>query len=367
MAHMAVFRRHFVESKHVLSDRDYAELMALCQIIPGPASSQVGMALGYRLGGLAGALAAWFGFTLPSAVLMGVGGWLWLSGSLMSTDWVVTALKLVALGVVTQAVIGMWQSLCLERVQRIGALITAILFYLVPTAWMQLALIAAGLAIASVVPPQGDRQAAEMPQQGPSMRLWGQVIGLMGLVAIGVVLASLETFDGLAGLVSGHFYSGALVFGGGHVVLPLLEAEFVPPLDADGFLAGYGLVQAMPGPLFTLSSYLGVLSMPGDPLVGSVLAVVAIFLPGACLLAAASLVGQVYLPWLKPRLWLVNATVVGLLLSVLVNPIFTESVTSTSTTVLAIIALVMTVGFKRSPLELVGVILIGSFLMHHIG
>lgn len=358
VAHLGVFRRLFVEQKALFSEADYANLVALCQVIPGPASSQVGMGIGYRLGGVPGALAAFAGFTLPSALLMAFGGWAVLSGTLPETSWLVSALKLVALGIVTQAVIGMWGQLCQTRETKLAAIIAALVFYIEPTAWAQVAMIATAL-IAGHLMFKGD--AAETPVTAPTL---STQTGLISLVVWAVLLLAAVVVpfdDALTTIVTGNYLSGALVFGGGHVVLPLLESEFVPPLSEDVFLAGYGLAQAMPGPLFTLGSYLGAVTFAEQPFVGALVATIAIFLPGALLLAATAAIGAKMLPWLKPRLMYVNAVVVGLLLSVLVNPIFTESVDSSITTLLACISLAMTVGFKRSPLELVSVMVILTF------
>jgi len=361
MAHIAIFRRVFVEQQKRISDEAYANLVALCQLIPGPASSQVGLALGYRFGGAAGALVAWLGFTLPSALLMGLGAYLWLSGAFIEMGWVILAFKLVAVGVVTQAVIGMWGTLCVERTARIVALLAAILFYQFPNAWMQLALIGAALVGGDVQYRVAGERAIETPRAGRQSAFG---LSLVGLVFGFVAVFSVWDFTGpLWDIVRGHFISGALVFGGGHVVLPLLQAEFVPPLGEAEFLAGYGLVQAMPGPLFTLAAYLGVLVAPETPWIAAALAVVMVFLPGLVLLTAGGLLGKQWMPWLRPRLSLVNAAVVGLLLSVLVHPVFTQSAYSGATTALAMVSLLMAVVWKRSPLELVAAMLVLSFAM----
>lgn len=359
VAHLGVFRRLFVEQKALFSEADYANLVALCQVIPGPASSQVGMGIGYRLGGVPGALAAFVGFTLPSALLMAFGGWAVLSGTLPETSWLVSALKLVALGIVTQAVIGMWGQLCQTRETKLAAIIAALLFYIEPTAWAQVAMIATALIVGHLMFKD---DAAETPVTAPTLSTQTGLISLVVWAAL-LLAAVLVPFDNaFTTIITGNYLSGALVFGGGHVVLPLLESEFVPPLSEDVFLAGYGLAQAMPGPLFTLGSYLGAVTLADQPIVGALVATIAIFLPGALLLAATAAIGSKMLPWLKPRLMYVNAVVVGLLLSVLVNPIFTESVDSSITTLLACISLAMTVGFKRSPLELVSVMVILTFV-----
>jgi chromate transporter len=363
VAHIGIFRRQFVEKEQRLSDSDYASLVAVCQIIPGPASSQVGMGLGYRFAGWAGAFAAWLGFTLPSAVLMLCAGrWILYGGVASDSAWVITAMKLVAVGIVTQAVIGMWKQLCTDRETKIVALIAVVAFYSMPTAVMQVGLILAALMGGYLRVGQGSTDAFEniMPRQSNlSMPLLG--IGLWG---IGIIFAvTLADSSIWSKVFAGHYTSGALVFGGGHVVLPLLEAEFVPPLETSTFLAGYGFAQAMPGPLFTIASYLGAVTVPESPMWAALIGVIAIFLPGAILLAVALSFGNVLEKW-KGRLIYVNAVVVGLLFAVLINPIFTEAVYSEATTALAILSLLVCIALKRSPLELVIVMTGAAYICH---
>jgi len=224
-AHIGIFRRQFVEKEKRLSDDEYATLVALCQMIPGPASSQVGMGLGYRIGGFSGSLAAWIGFTLPSAILMYLGAlWILEDGSLAS-GWFVTAMKLVAVGIVTQAVLGMWSQLCLTRETKLVALIAAVIFYSAPVALTQLGLIAAALIAGYVSQP------IEAPKVSGESRYWKAAIWGLLIWAVGVGASGWVGSDNTwLSMITGHYSSGALVFGGGHVVLPLLEAEFVPPL-----------------------------------------------------------------------------------------------------------------------------------------
>jgi len=360
-AHIGIFRRQFVEKEKRLSDDEYATLVALCQMIPGPASSQVGMGLGYRIGGFSGSLAAWIGFTLPSAILMYLGAlWILEDGSLAS-GWFVTAMKLVAVGIVTQAVLGMWSQLCLTRETKLVALIAAVIFYSAPVALTQLGLIAAALIAGYVSQP------IEAPKVSGESRYWKAAIWGLLIWAVGVGASGWVGSDNTwLSMITGHYSSGALVFGGGHVVLPLLEAEFVPPLQVDTFLAGYGFAQAMPGPLFTLASYLGPVLIPESTLLAAMVATVAIFLPGAILLLVALSIGQQLMHW-KSRLVFVNAVVVGLLFAILVNPIFTEAVDSEVTTALAVLSLIVAVALKRPPLELVAIMIGATFLAGQLG
>jgi len=360
-AHIGIFRRQFVEKEKRLSDDEYATLVALCQMIPGPASSQVGMGLGYRIGGVAGSLAAWAGFTLPSAILMYLGAlWILEDGSLAG-GWFVTAMKLVAVGIVTQAVLGMWSQLCVTRETKLVALIAAVIFSSAPVALTQVGLIAAALIAGYVSQPIETPKVSAEPRYW-KVAMWGLLIWAVGVGASGWV-GSDNTW---LSMIAGHYSSGALVFGGGHVVLPLLEAEFVPPLQVDTFLAGYGFAQAMPGPLFTLASYLGPVLIPESTLLAAMVATAAIFLPGAMVLLIALSIGQQLMHW-KSRLLFVNAVVVGLLFAILVNPIFTEAVDSEVTTALAVLSLIVAVALKRSPLELVAIMIGATFLVDQLG
>ena len=363
VAHIGIFHRQFVEKERRLSVSDYVSLVALCQIIPGPASSQVGMGLGYRFAGWAGAIAAWLGFTLPSAVLMLCAA-LWILNGGVSADsaWVITVMKLVAVGIVTQAVLGMWKQLCTDRETKIVALIAAVAFYSTPTVIMQVELILAALIGGYVLVRKRSTNASENMMTYQST-LAAPLLGI-GIWGLGIVFA-VTLADGSiwSEVFAGHYISGALVFGGGHVVLPLLEAEFVPPLGTSTFLAGYGFAQVMPGPLFTIASYLGAVTVPEFPMIAALIGIIAIFLPGTILLAVALSFGSVLEKW-KERLIFVNAVVVGILFAVLINPVFTEAIYSEVTTALGILSLLVCIALKRSPLELVVVMTGATYICH---
>jgi len=363
IAHIGIFRQQFVEKEQRISESDYASLVALCQMIPGPASSQVGMGLGYRFAGWRGASAAWLGFTLPSAILMLCAGlWILDGGGTTGGAWFITAMKLVAVGIVAQAVLGMWKQLCVDRETKIIALITAIAFYSVPTALMQVSLIAIALVAGYLLASDSDTKSNPPSEVHRHHLLVSVGIGVAWV--LGIVAALWATNGNVwAELIAGHYISGALVLGGGHVVLPLLESEFVPPMDSSVFLAGYGFAQAMPGPLFTIASYLGAVTVNHSPLVAAMPSVLAIFVPGAMLLSIALIVGDRLTHW-KSRLVFVNATVVGLLFAILINPVFTEAVYSEVTTGLAVLSLLTCVVLKRSPLELVTVMVIAAYFCH---
>lgn len=334
VAHLGYFRTEFVERRRWLDEAAYADLVALCQFLPGPASSQVGMALGISRAGLWGALAAWAGFTLPSAALLvafayGVG----LVGDVSDAGWL-RGLKIVAVAIVAQAVLGMSRTLTPDRPRVLIALGAAMAALLVPSAAAQVGIIVVAGLIGWRFLTMADAPRASALPVTLSRRLGTAFLG--AFVALLVILPVLrEVVGGPAlALVDSFYRAGSLVFGGGHVVLPLLEAEVVPTgwVTPDAFLAGYGATQAVPGPLFTFSAYLGAVSAVGLPaLLAAGLALGAIFLPSFLLVAGAlpfwhALRAQ---PGAQSVLRGVNAGVVGLLLAALYSPVFTAGVRST--------------------------------------
>ncbi len=314
VAHLGYFHREYVVRRQWLSEARYADLVALCQALPGPASSQVGMAVGHARGGVGGAVAAWLGFTLPSAAVMTAFGVLWTIQGGAEVSWLVRGLGLVALAVVTQAVWGMGRALLTGWRHVAVAGISVAVLALLPAVWVPfLLLLAAGAGRFLLPPSPGASLPPTAPAPGPTGGAW---------VWLGLFLALLVLLPGLrlvwdsplAVLADGLYRTGALVFGGGHVVLPLLENELVAQglVDSQAFLAGYGAAQAVPGPLFTLSAYLGFL-VAGFP--GALVALAAVFLPSLLLVLGV-------LPFwdrLRARAGFrralagVNASVVGLL------------------------------------------------------
>lgn len=324
VAHLAYFHAEFVERRRWLNEAEYLDLVALCQFLPGPASSQVGLALGYRQGGYFGALAAWLGFTLPSALVLLVFALGMVQGGLLN-DAALHGLKVVAMAVVVQALWQMGQKLCHTRATFVLMLAAAALMTVWPFAWMQWLLIiaAAGLGLLWFRRPD----AAPMPSEKVQTRAW---LWLAALLLIGVALYALGRPDSAWGLADIFYRTGASVFGGGHVVLPMLQAELVPTgwLSADWFLAGYGLAQAVPGPLFTLAAFLGAAALPDLPVWGGTVALAAMFLPSFLLVFGVLPYWQ---RWrqsasMRAALTAINAAVVGLLLAALYRPIFTETV-----------------------------------------
>ena len=329
IAHIGYFRTEFVARRRWLSDEDFAQLLALCQFLPGPASSQLGFAIGLVKAGWLGALAAFVAFTLPSALLLFTFATLLPRLSGVIADAALHGLKLVALVVVAHGVIGMWRQLCPDLTRAAIAVVAAGLILLTQGALFQLAAIAVG-GLAGWIFCRAVR-----PLDGSSLSTrHGVSVGYTLLAVFFVLLIGLPLLSGAANpllSVADAFYrAGALVFGGGHVVLPLLEETVVAPgwVSQDDFLAGYGAAQAVPGPMFTLASYLGAL-LPGETggLLGSVTATLAIFLPGFLLLAGILPVWNRVsaLPVAVRAIAGVNAAVVGLLAAALYDPVFTSA------------------------------------------
>ena len=335
VAHLGYFREAFVVRRQWLGERAYADLVALCQFLPGPASSQVGMAIGLMRAGYAGMAAAWLAFTLPSALLLvafayGAGTLEAVAG----TGWI-DGLKAAAVAVVAHAVLGMARSLTPDRERATIAVAAMIGAMLIPGALGQVAVIVAGGLVGLVwLRPEGDtghehEALAAGVGRRTALLCLAAFFALLGLLP----LLATASGDAVLRLIDGFYRAGALVFGGGHVVLPLLQAEVVGPglVERDAFLAGYGAAQAVPGPLFSFAAYLGaVMTEPPTGLFGATLALLAIFLPSALLVVGGlpfwdALRGS---PTARRALFGVNAAVVGLLAAALYDPVFTAGVTS---------------------------------------
>lgn len=354
IAHLGYFRRTFVERRRWLTEQAYADLVALCQFLPGPASSQVGMAIGLQRAGWAGLLAAWLGFTLPSALLMvGFGYGLAALGGAAGAGWV-AGLKAAAVGVVAHAVVGMARSLVPDLPRAVIALAALAAVLAVPAAWLPPAVLAAaalaGLAWVRPGPaPVDDEPVVAVGRRAATacLVLFGALLAVLPLLAVLVAEPALQLADGF-------YRTGSLVFGGGHVVLPLLQAETVQRglLDPDTFLAGYAAAQALPGPLFAFAAFLGFSSAasPNGP-AGAGLALTAIYLPSA-LLVAGTLPFWHHLrgsPRARAALGGVNAGVVGVLAAALVTPVFTSGVRDVTTAVVALAAFAALVSSRVPP------------------
>ena len=318
-AHVGYFHQRFVVQLQWLSEADFARLLALTQFLPGPASSQLGFAIGRVRGGVAGAFVAFVGFTLPSFLLMALLAMYaaalpeWLQGG------VVTGLKWLAVVVVADAVWNMGARFCTAPLTRGLALGVALLLVLWPALWGQVA----ALLLAAAVGWHWLRPANVEPLQGKPVWRW-LPLGLLVLLALVAVLPA----GRLLGLWNDFFTAGALVFGGGHVVLPLLQELVGPQMSPDSFLTGYAAAQAVPGPMFSLAAYLGAVLLPASPWWGALLATLAIFLPGF-LLVLGMMEGWQWLssrPALAGAVAGINAAVVGLLLAALYQPVFVSAV-----------------------------------------
>jgi chromate transporter len=354
IAHLGYFRTELVERRRWLDERSYADLVALGQFLPGPASSEVGIAIGQLRAGYAGALAAWLGFTLPSAVAMvlfayGVAA----LGDVAGGGWL-HGLKVVAVAVVAQAVLGMMRSLTPDRKRATLAVAAAVIVSLVPGAWAQIAAIALGVVagVALLRDPIPEVHVALPTRVG---RTAGALM-LLAFVAllVGLPLAAAAVPDQTLRLVDAFYRAGSLVFGGGHVVLPLLQAEVVPPgwVTNDAFLAGYGAAQAVPGPLFTFAAYLGAVMGPQpNGWLGGAICLVAVFLPAFLLTLGAlpfwdALRRQ---PSAQAALKGVNAAVVGLLLAALYHPVWTSGITNAGDFALAVVAFLLLLMWQIPP------------------
>ncbi|MBR9799305.1 MAG: chromate efflux transporter [Gammaproteobacteria bacterium] len=369
IAHLGYFHDELVRRRGWLSDKAYAELVALCQFLPGPASSQVGFALGMvRGGGVMGGILAWIGFTLPSAlallVLALVAGS--LEGPLASG--VIHGLKLVAVAVVAQAIWGMARKLCPDLRRTCLALLAMLGLALAQSAWAQVGVIAMGAVLGSLL--CRDDKAASGRQQAQAAGLSLPVSTRLArycLIAFFVLLIGLPLVAS-GSLVDIFYRTGALVFGGGHVVLPLLEASTVEmgQIAADTFLTGYGAAQAVPGPLFTFAAWLGAGMAQvggGSALLGAVIALLSIFLPGILLLiGVAPLWGRLRArAGARAALAGANAAVVGVLGMALYDPLWTTSVLSRTDLVIALAAFIALTRFSLAPWKLVlGMVILGA-------
>jgi chromate transporter len=342
VAHLGYFHEEFVARRRWLDAQSYADLVALCQFLPGPASSQVGLAIGLSRAGIAGALAAWAGFTLPSAILMILFAYslVGLEG-LLGTGWL-DGLKAAAVAVVALAVLSMARTLAPDRPRATLAVAAALLALSIPSTWGQVGAIALGGVVGLALLRDGTaREHTSLPLAVPrslavaALGTFLALLLLLPLLASNLHSPALNQFDAF-------YRAGSLVFGGGHVVLPLLQAEVVPPgwVSNDAFLAGYGAAQAVPGPLFTFAAYLGAVMGGWDR---ALLCLVAVFLPSVLLVLGA-------LPFwetlrrtalVQAALKGVNAAVVGLLLAALYHPVWTAGIANARDFAVAITAFLL--------------------------
>jgi chromate transporter len=358
IAHIGYFREEFVTRRKWLDEHAYADLVGLCQFLPGPASSQVGFSIGLMRAGYRGALAAWLGFTLPSAIALvvfayGAGA---LGGPIGSG--LLHGLKLVAVAIVAQAVWGMARTLCPDRERASIAVVAALIILFSSSSIAQISAIVLGgiaglwLCRSTTATPSGHVSMPVSRAAGVAM-LTLFVVLLAGLP----ILRSLTQSSGVA-LFEAFYRSGALVFGGGHVVLPLLREAFVAPgwVSDDVFLAGYGAAQAVPGPLFTFSAYLGtVVNLTPHGIAGAALGLIGIFLPGILILLGALPFWDSFRRRTGAQALMrgVNASVVGLLGAALYSPVWTSSVKAPSDVAIALVGFVLLMAWRAPPLVVV--------------
>ena len=365
IAHIGYFRDEFVLRRHWINEQIYADLVGLCQFLPGPASSQVGFSIGLMRAGYRGGLAAWTGFTLPSAIALAL--FAYGAGELGGPVGIglLHGLKLVAVAIVAQAVWGMARTLCPDRERASIAVAAALIILFSASSVSQLAAIllggVAGLWLCRTGPPSTTGHVTV-----PVSR----TAGLAALLVFFLLLAGLPVLRGLANsqgiaLFEAFYRSGALVFGGGHVVLPLLREAFVTPgwVSDDAFLAGYGAAQAVPGPLFTFAVYLGTVVTPSPHgLTGAVLGLIGIFLPGVLILMGTLPFWETFRRRAGAQAVMrgVNAAVVGLLGAALYNPVWTSSVKTPGDFGIALVGFVLLTVWRAPPLVVVIVSALGG-------
>ncbi len=372
IAHIGYFRDEFVVRRKWIDEHAFADLVGLCQFLPGPASSQVGFSIGLMRAGYLGALAAWTGFTLPSAaaLIIFAYGASALSGPLGSG--LLHGLKLTAVAIVAQAVLGMARNLCPDRERASIAVVAALIILFSTSSIAQVAAIVLGglaglwLCRSEATAPSGH---VELPVS--------RTVGLACLAGFFILLAGLPLVRGLSGssgvaLFEAFYRSGALVFGGGHVVLPLLREAFVTPgwLSDNAFLAGYGAAQAVPGPLFTFAAYLGT-AVSAEPhgLAGAALGLLGIFLPGMLVLLGVLPFWDSFRkrPNAQAIMRGVNAAVVGLLGAALYNPVWSTSVKTSGDFGVALLGFVLLIAWRAPPLIVVAISAAGGILLAMTG
>jgi chromate transporter len=371
IAHLGYFHDELVVRRKWLEEKMYADLVALCQFLPGPASSKIGIAVGLSRAGYLGALAAWTGFTLPSAIALvlfayGVAAF----GDALDSGWL-HGLKVAAVAVVAQAVLSMMRSLAPDRERATLAILVAALVLAVPTAWGQIgAILLGGVVGVTMLRIHAPTDHVAMPHAVTrTAAVIAIVLFFAILLGLPLVLAVFPSHS--IRLFEAFYRAGSLVFGGGHVVLPLLQASVVPPgwVTNDAFLTGYGAAQAVPGPLFTFSAYLGAVMGPEpNGWLGAILCLVAMFLPSFLLVIGP-------LPfwddlrrqdWARSALRGVNAAVVGLLLAALYNPVWTSGITNAGDFALGAAAFLLLFMWQTPPWLVVILCAVGGSLLSHL-
>ncbi|RYG71987.1 chromate efflux transporter [Lentibacillus lipolyticus] len=367
VAHLAYFKDEYIDRRKWLDDKTYADIIALCQFLPGPASSQVGISIGMMRGGLLGGMVSWIGFTLPSIIVLVVFAMLYQTFSLENAGFI-HSLKVVAAAVVLHALIGLGKKLTPDKTRLAIAVVAASIMLIYPSAWMQILIIlGAGLLGLKLF-----KDKAESNVKPFSVNI-SKKTGIISLTILVVFLIALPiitklTNNPLFSIFDTFFRVGSLVFGGGHVVLPMIEREIVPQglLSPDVFLAGYGMAQAVPGPLFTFSSYLGTMM---EGIGGAIAATIGIFLPSFLFIVAA----LPFLNELRKRasfqgiLMGVNASVVGILLAAFYDPVIKSSIFDASDFALGVILFAL-LNIWKVPAWLIVILgVVGGYIINFIG
>lgn len=363
VAHLGYFHNEYIRKRKWMDEKGYADLVALCQFLPGPASSQVGIGIGVIRAGLLGGLIAWLGFTLPSVIALVIFAFLLKGFDISNAGWI-HGLKIVAVAIVAQAILGMGQKLTPDKQRATIAIIVTTITLLWQTAFSQVLLI----GVAGLIGLLMYRRSTVPDAPNFSVPI-SRTVAIMSMILFFGLLITLPILrqvmeNGWLSLFDSFYRSGSLVFGGGHVVLPLLEREVVPTgwVSKEDFLAGYGTAQAVPGPLFTFASYLGAMakSVPG-----AIVATIAIFLPAFLLIIGA-------LPFwnsfrksshVQGALIGINAAVVGILLAALYNPLWTTAILGPADFALASILFIMLVFWKLPPWMVVVSGTVGGILL----
>lgn len=345
IAHLSYFHDEYVTKKKWISAHAYADLVALCQFLPGPASSQVGMAIGLSRGGIIGAILSWIGFTLPSALILIIFGLGLSTIDIANHKHWLHGLKVVAVAVVAQAILGMGKKLCPDKERLTIAILTSVILLFFSTAILQITL----LVISGLTGVYFLKSKEDLPHD--SIHNGKKSIGILFLILFFVLLFLLPVLRNFVNLtevqyVDSFYRAGALVFGGGHVVLPLLQAEVVPTgwVSNDLFMAGYGMSNAIPGPLFAFSSFLGAVSTATpNGWTGAIVCLVAAFLPSFLLIVGALPFWEQMRKnkWIRKAMLGINASVVGILLAAFYNPVWTSAVFSPKDFALVIVGFLL--------------------------
>lgn len=370
IAHLGYFREAFVERRKWLREKDFADLIALCQFLPGPASSQVGIGIGLARGGISGSLVAWIGFTLPSALAMIIFGYGIINFNQYIPIGVLQGLKIVAVAVVGQAIWGMSRTLCPDKLRITIAIISASLVLIFQTALIQFGVIILGAVLGvSILNPE-KRLEKSLLKIEISKSLAVFCLSLFFIFLFGLPLLVKIYFSESLSLFDSFYRSGSLVFGGGHVVLPLLKTEVVPNglVSKEAFMAGYGAAQAMPGPLFTFSAFLGTVAKSNpNGWLGGIVCLTAIFLPSFLLILGVlpfwNSLGK--LKFVPEGLLGINASVVGLLVASFYNPLWTNTILSANDFILAMFAYLLLVFWKVPPYLVVCLSALGALIVQN--